>query len=55
MKKQMTKLVLAKETVKSLSTMSLVNVAGGTYGPAACGNPAPSERFCLPGEIGPEQ
>jgi hypothetical protein len=42
MKKRVKKLVLAKETVGRLSTANLVNVAGASYGAAACGNPAPS-------------
>jgi hypothetical protein len=53
MKKQMKKLVLSKETVRSLVAGDLMDVAGGsftinspTYG--SCG-----ARFCLDEPIGP--
>ena len=51
MKKRAKKLVLAKETVGSLSRANLVNVAGATYGAAGCGNPGPSVDgiVCLEG------
>ena len=42
MKKQAKKLVLAKETVRSLETANLLKAAGGTYAQGGCGNPTPS-------------
>lgn len=49
--KKVKKLVLSKETLRSLSAVHLVKVAGGTYfGP--CGNPTPSmDNFCNESEI----
>jgi hypothetical protein len=51
MTKKVKKLVLAKETLRSLSAVDLEKMVGGTYY-GGCGNPTPSlDNFCNPSEI----
>jgi hypothetical protein len=57
MKKQVKKLVLAKETVRSLSAVNLREAAGGSVGGNTCAgcptNDGNSCRICLDEPIGP--
>lgn len=53
MKKNVKRLVLAKETVRRLSGADLMKAAGGTYAQGGCGIPTPSlvEVNCVEGFI----
>ncbi|HEX3556150.1 MAG TPA: class I lanthipeptide [Thermoanaerobaculia bacterium] len=55
MKKQMKKLVLAKETLRSLGVKSLEQVAGGSALPmfACASETCASCRYCVDEPIGP--